>query len=168
MNMTPSQLANSTLHFSSEPKPDPLAEIKAAHAAGKRIQARQYPPGSHAWHCVKNPSWDSTHFEWRVAPWSLPAPPDGQQWHRTDWTEDMLEGGWRPLLLGEKEKLEDFELKNGVFFTENLHGDYRRAEKGWVHHRTRRPIPTPPRMVPKLYLVSEDGGETWKKTEVAK
>ena len=95
MNMTPS---NSTLHFSSEPKPDPLAGVKAAHAAGKRIEARQYPPGSHAWHCVKHPSWDSTHFEWRVAPLSLKSP----------------------------------------------------------------------RMVPKLYLVSEDGGETWKKTEVAK
>jgi len=35
------------------------------------------------------------------ATWRLPAPPDGQQWHRYDWKQDMLPNGYRPLLVGE-------------------------------------------------------------------
>lgn len=47
--------------------------------------------------------------------WTLPAPPEGQQWHRTDWTQDMLEGGWRPLLKGEKMQSEtDAYSKHGT------------------------------------------------------
>ena len=37
----------------------------------------------------------------KVAEWKLPEPPEGKQWHRTDWTKDMLPEGWRPLLAGE-------------------------------------------------------------------
>lgn len=33
--------------------------------------------------------------------WKLPAPPPGKQWHRDDWTQDMLPEGWRPLLMDE-------------------------------------------------------------------
>jgi hypothetical protein len=33
--------------------------------------------------------------------WKLPDPPPNQQWHRNDWTEEMLPAGYRPLLLGE-------------------------------------------------------------------
>lgn len=51
--------------------------------------------------------WDPEKCLWmgrkiRLKPWSLPPPPEGMQWHREDgWTEEMLEGGWRPQCLGE-------------------------------------------------------------------
>jgi hypothetical protein len=54
-----------------KPKPDPLAALKALHASGVRIEARKYPPESHAWHYVENPNW-SLDFEWRAV---LCAPP---------------------------------------------------------------------------------------------
>lgn len=87
----------------------------------------------------------------RIAPWTPPEPPAGQQWHRTDgWTEDMLPEGYRPLLASEmtggyvtdvdwiNEKKEQWH--KGKDFHPILSGP------GWF--RTRRPLPTPPRMVP--------------------
>lgn len=41
-------------------------------------------------------------YEIRIKEWKLPDPPAGRKWHRDDWTQEMLEGGWRPLLDGEK------------------------------------------------------------------
>lgn len=40
-------------------------------------------------------------YQIRLKQWHLPAPPDGYEWHRTDWTEEMLPDGWRPQYLGE-------------------------------------------------------------------
>lgn len=45
-------------------------------------------------------------------PWTLPDPPPGMEWHRTDWTQDMLPDGWRPLLDGEHNLVGD-EIKRG-------------------------------------------------------
>lgn len=33
--------------------------------------------------------------------WRLPDPPPGKNWHRDDWTEEMLPEGYRPLMDGE-------------------------------------------------------------------
>lgn len=88
-------------------KPDPYAELKAAHAEGKVIQ--QSGHGSGNWFDC------GTHIEWtrppecyRVKPepdFTLPPPPPGKEWHRTDgWTEEMLPPGYRPLAEGERLK----------------------------------------------------------------
>jgi hypothetical protein len=50
--------------------------------------------------------------------WKLPDPPANQQWHRNDWTEEMLSAGYRPLLRGEPmadgdEYGSDYQLPEG-------------------------------------------------------
>ena len=78
--------------------------------------------------------------------WKLPDPPQGEQWHRTDWTQDMLPDGYRPLLLGEV---------NTAGVDERECGGHRGGE--WLplssveasasHHphlRTTRPLPVKP------------------------
>lgn len=74
-------------------------------------------------------------------PWKLPEPPQGRQWHRTDWTEDMLPEGWRPLLLGEKRAAGD-EYQYEGDPTWGLCQVY--AEASAINkefYRTRRPLP---------------------------
>jgi hypothetical protein len=80
-------------------------------------------------------------------PWKLPDPPEGQKWHRDDWTEDMLPEGYRPLLLGETRESEDeflfepygcaskWRISGGVPSCVN------EADPAWCHHRTNRPLP---------------------------
>lgn len=35
-------------------------------------------------------------------PWTLPPPPEGLEWHQsTSWTQEMLDGGYRPMFVGE-------------------------------------------------------------------
>jgi hypothetical protein len=82
-------------------------------------------------------------------PWRLSDPPEGQKWHRDDWTEDMLPGGYRPLLLGETRESEDeflfepygcasrWRISGGVPSCVN------EADPAWCHHRTKRPLPEP-------------------------
>jgi len=74
------------------------------------------------------------------ATWQLPAPPEGQQWHRVDgWTEEMLPAGYRPLLLGEKAATTDqyFEgMKWLTFFPAKPVLLSRH-----LHSRTTRPLP---------------------------
>jgi hypothetical protein len=64
----------------------------------------------------------------------------GEQWHRTDFTPDMLPEGWRPLLLEEKEEHGDLLAECGkqccTFGLGALDCD--------MHRRTRRPLPPPP------------------------
>lgn len=86
-----------------------------------------------------------------LAPWSLTRHIPGfrplrenEQWHRSDWTEEMLEGGWRPLLLGEVP-----QPHAGDCF-EN--GDRCQESPGAVSYmvrlKTRRQLPEPPKLVP--------------------
>jgi hypothetical protein len=132
------------------PKIDPLAEIKAAHKAGKRIQWRGKDTDNEWMEKTGNFDFRPTNCEYRIAPWSLPAPPAGQQWHRTDWTEDMLPEGWRPLLKGEIQHVGDEYRGQVNWFSTGEVGTIIRSPG---HYRTRRPLPTPPRMVP---LTRED------------
>lgn len=78
-------------------------------------------------------------------PWSLPAPPPGRQWHRTDWTQEMLPEGTRPLLLGEWNDVGDEILpaQGGHLYGEGwqeAETNYQADENTW-HLRTRRPLP---------------------------
>jgi hypothetical protein len=68
--------------------------------------------------------------------------------HRTDWTENMLLEGWRPLLKGEAYKNGDeFKLGSEWRVEANV-SSYQTTECCYYPTRTRRPLPTPPRMVP--------------------
>jgi hypothetical protein len=198
----------------TDPTPDPLAEVRAHHAKGGRVQARWATMESMGkefteWSDCANPSWIGFPYEYRIAPawvpkfrvgdkvhvtsgwptfhndgpydvaeivvasrgyrlagvhhsctfgegqltpytWTLP-PGD---WHRVDWTEDMLPEGYRPLLLDEK--IEDGDERNsrgeGVFFA-LPHGSNppERADEYCTHFRTRRPLPSTPRVeMPKI------------------
>ncbi len=80
-----------------------------------------------------------------VPPWSLPAPPEGREWHRADWTEDMLPEGWRPVLEGENYNYGDMRFCCGDWVLRTAHY---KAERIHPHSRTRRPLPTPPTLRP--------------------
>jgi hypothetical protein len=63
---------------------------------------------------------------------------EGEQWHRNDFLPEMLEGGWRPLLLGETTQQGD-EMHSHKWRTIHLHGP---ARSGKPDIRTKRPLPT--------------------------
>lgn len=85
--------------------------------------------------------WDEADLE--PAPWKLPEPPEHQQWHRTDWTQEMLPQGWRPLLKDEFIEVGDECLMwdKKTWRVESV--PVSRATP-LAHHRTTRPLPTPP------------------------
>lgn len=68
---------------------------------------------------------------------------EGQEWHRQDFTKEMLPEGWRPLLLGEAMGREDESGHNYVIGHEgpsewkNFPGMLGTS----CHMRTRRPLP---------------------------
>jgi hypothetical protein len=73
-------------------------------------------------------------------PWRLPEIVGGQ-WHRDDFTEEMLAGGYRPLLLGEKDTAED-EYLTGDSGWARLGGlASGNVEAYWTRRRTKRPLP---------------------------
>jgi hypothetical protein len=68
---------------------------------------------------------------------------EGQEWHRTDWTEDMLPEGWRPRLVGEGHA-RDFDCKHdegehSTWGTWHEPGNF--TDEGEFFFRTLRPIP---------------------------
>lgn len=81
-----------------------------------------------------------------AAPWHLPDPPPDKQWHHADWTQEMLPDGWRPLLIGEREKQDDEAFANGQWRTVGL--PETKPEDMLALRRTRRPLPSAPVMVP--------------------
>jgi len=88
-----------------------------------------------------------------IKPWTLPAPPEGQEWHRTDWTEEMLPEGWRPLLKDEPRKAGDEFPQNAAppfMWVEASRPPAieNKAKENWCHQRTRRPLPPSPILVP--------------------
>lgn len=132
-------------------RPDPNAECKEAFAAGKRIQVRSVFYPDYGWGLTKNPLWANTH-EYRVHPddikpeWKLPDPPDGEAWHRTDWTQDMLPEGCRPLLLGEVnvpgvDERECGGMRSGEWLPLS---SVEASKPGHPHLRTTRPLPVKP------------------------
>lgn len=84
--------------------------------------------------------------------WKLPEPPEGKEWHRKYWTQDMLPEGYRPLLLGEREQPDDEHKCPECEWTRsgNDHQDKWLLEneclatETWIPHRTRRPLPSSP------------------------
>ncbi len=78
----------------------------------------------------------------RLKPWSLPPPPEGMQWHRDDWTEGMIEGGWRPHLLGEVDNGDEECFSCGVW-VKAYYGSSAPTTANDSHRRTKAPLPQP-------------------------
>jgi hypothetical protein len=77
-------------------------------------------------------------------PWKLPEPPAGQEWHRTDWTQEMLPEGWRPLLQGEKCKAGDeWASWTSLGLPKWTPAALDHISFPSSHSRTRRPLPQP-------------------------
>ena len=75
--------------------------------------------------------------------WKLPDPPDGEQWHRTDWTRDMLPSGFRPHLMGENDEPGDFVMYPKGWAIVNSECRVPSSATSW-HRRTTRPLPVKP------------------------
>jgi len=89
-----------------------------------------------------------------------------QEWHRNDFTRDMLPEGWRPCLKNEP-------LQVGDEYRSNVTHEWEKDEEGGgiahpdlVHHRTRRPLPSP-KPAPRPWSKPEDvpGPVCWVRTD---
>ena len=124
---------------------DPLENFKKAHAEGKTIQVNFGPKHCPDWVDADYLTWCLDVSEYRIKPWTLPQPPKGKKWHRNDgWTEDMLAGGYRPLLEGEiiKEYDEGSLTKRDnhpIEFAKFIFSVGSTCKVGWG--RTKRPLP---------------------------
>lgn len=65
--------------------------------------------------------------------------PTSAGWHRT-FKKSMLEGGWRPLLLGEEQQSGDQFLTSEGWRT-MMNDLCNKTKSGHLHRRTRRPVP---------------------------
>lgn len=139
-------------------KPDPYAELKAAHAAGKVIQILD----TQNRYVDADPTWQSPPERYRIKPeepaFQLPPPPPGVQWHRTDmWEKGDLPEGMRPLFLGEPicEQVDEWKQveQNANTWVKRIrvYPDECTGAQAKKHslHRTTRP------------LTFEHAGETW-------
>ena len=138
-----------------EPPVDPYAELKAAYAAGKVIQWCDYGHWKDLSLGTDDPLlWFHPAKDYRIKPWELSRHipgfrplEDSEEWHRNDFTEDMLPDGYRPLLDGERVMHQDQlqDVTNQKLWTAQIIND----EKGlhyqkWMmdrHFRTTRPLP---------------------------
>jgi hypothetical protein len=101
-----------------EPAPiDPLAEVKAAHKAGKVVQCHHVMWMKDQWQDFTGdtPNFDSSNVQWRIKPWSLTRSlpgfrplVDGEEWYNGQRFEgeDLAEGS-RPILVREKVQEDD-------------------------------------------------------------
>lgn len=81
---------------------------------------------------------------YRIKPFVLPPPPPGREWHRTDWTRDMLPKGYRPLLNHERpERGDEVLMSSSVWQQQDAQQLELPADYTQNHQRTTRPLPTP-------------------------
>lgn len=73
--------------------------------------------------------------------WTLPEPPKGRAWHREDWTEEMLEGGWRPLLKGERSVPGLGGDEFSISVKDKFHWQASQKDGDFGFWRTRRELP---------------------------
>jgi hypothetical protein len=135
---------------SVKPEPDPYAELKKAHASGKKLQVKVANQG---W-CDVDPSGPCWCGEYRIKPETFPPAPEGTAWHNPENLTPEQVGvseGWRLLLEDERVYQQDqcFENRHWLGTCNYEHGKMNRR----LTYRTKRPLPTPPKRVP---LEAED------------
>lgn len=133
----------------------PWWKERKAFAEGKKIEVRYKSsnPRTYEWSETSRPEWDSPVMEYRVKPWSLPTTPEGQSWHRDDFTEEDLPEGYRPILMREMWDVGDTWFDGKDWKTVRNTSTYKDAdrlcEQDSNKHRTKRPLPAPPpRLIP--------------------
>lgn len=72
---------------------------------------------------------------------------EGQEWHRNDFTKDMLPEGYRPLIEGEIRQDVDEKCLFGVW-QKPIEDQIGIKVIGVCHWRTRRPLPSVKKMIP--------------------
>lgn len=109
-------------------------------------------PGYSNWTSLEgNPGWYPEYKYERTPPWELGRSinghtlPPGAEWHRQDFTADMLPADppYRPLMFGEARQVEDewtYDFKEWKSVREYGPAGGS-ANGGYCHHRTTRPIP---------------------------
>lgn len=129
-----------------------IADNAAAVVAFLREEEVRYKTSPESeWLPCPNPSWNFLEFQYRPAPWTLGRSVngftlvDGQEWHRQDWTKEMLPEGWRPLIVGEDGVEYEFYYRSKWGAGSHTHGNPLDGTKDFWHRRTRRPLPVPTR-----------------------
>jgi len=131
---------------------DPYAEIKEAQAAGKVIQC--WSEIERKWLESEIPmGWCYPSERYRIkpqepeAPWTLSrqlpgfrALAEGEEWHRSDFTREMLPNGKRPSLLNEPAHKDDEIFINQKWITDACDVGFPMQPKH-LHTRTSRPLP---------------------------
>lgn len=93
----------------------------------------------------------------RLKQWHLPDLPEGYEWHRNDWTEEMLSDGWRPLLLGESVEVgDDVWLNKEYGWNTSANGSSIGRNPLHPFARTRRPLPPPKPKLREVQLCADD------------
>lgn len=154
-----------------------LAPFIQAFADGEIIQAKTSGMMASGWTDVVNPTWVLGGVEYRIKPWeftpttNLPGFRElraGEEWHRSDFTEEMLPTGWRPLLLGEIREGGDQYYSGDKIWTSLLeYRDKAGARCSWTRYRTSRPLPEdlpPPVRQPLVFDDIPAGSELRSKT----
>lgn len=138
-----------------------------ALAEGKTIQLNSGSSESPKWEDMQHLDFSCCIEDYRIKPWSLSRHipgfrelAEGEDWHRQDFTEDMLPEGWRPLLKGENLGVdaENF-MRDNVYKSWVKNGDpsISNPEDFKQHHfRTRRPLPPLPEPVRTVPLEASD------------
>lgn len=141
------------------------AEVLLAYASGMEIEMKDQYEGGSDWRRATDPAFNFSRSDYRIKPEPVfelgrhipgfrPLQ-DGEEWHRTDWTKEMLPDGWRPLMLGEEvatgEGRDEFFIRDDIWSWQNtspvkIEGKNNSSYARW---RTQRPLPaTLPKLIP--------------------
>lgn len=129
-------------------------EVKLGLPADQYMNGPEWDASPSFWECNGA---DNDIFAYRIsaikpaepAPWSLASHLKqhfgreltvDERPHRDDFTEAMLEGGWRPLLIGEPAAQEDQCMPTNEWLDRACDVGYRMSYRH-CHTRTRRPLP---------------------------
>lgn len=124
---------------------DPYYLMRKAQDEGKTIQVLFQGT---LWNNASSPCLFSLRPDhYRVKPdWKLPDPPEGHEWHRTDWTEYMLPPPYRPLLVGETGSYES-SADDGETWQSGQNPEIPTTSGLNGYYRTDRPLPKPKKRV---------------------
>lgn len=126
------------------PVVDPYKELKEAYVRGEVIQINyREDKAANYWVDIINPIWEFPVESYRIKPWEMPKPPEGKEWHRNDFTKEMLDGGYRPLtnIFIEDEGEYEYSI-DGKKWAEVPSSNWKYNKPnlaGWF--RTKRPLP---------------------------
>jgi len=120
-----------------------------------------------SWHTIQTPYW-YLEKHYRIQPFTLTRSinghtlADGQAWHRSDFTRDMLPPPCRPLILGRDDGAYECSRNGQHWQSASNSGTLSAGDHGWFY-RTTRPLPSviAPGWNPAALTVAQVG-EGWR------